>query len=432
MSSNRTRSSRARSSQSRKGTQTDPSNASSQTRPTTYSSKDAAFEQALIDANFYPEGYDENEPDNVEELTERFNKHRPSLSPSSFSPENFLEFKRKNREAKSEAAVMNSVFPMILGKETMPSGQNYPFNNLEPLASNISNPKPDYFNGSRPKQVYPTVRKDLGKYIVPSTDDSRPLLPNFFVEAKGPTGSAAEMKMQITQDIAVGTRGMHKMQSYGQSEPIYDGNAYTIGSTYHSGTSTLQLYAMHPNQPAVPDGQPEYHMAQLTAFAMTANAGTFRKGAAAFRNAQDWAKERRDEFIARTNEMAARFQQPQQEGEGEEEQGAEEEEEETEEEDEQDAEEEEEGEKVTEEEDEPATLTGQYMHSFTSPSQISTRNEYSSSTNIALAESDTSLDEFQTDFYKPSAKRSSTSRHYPQRHKRRTGKSSNLQDEESK
>jgi hypothetical protein len=147
-----------------------------------------------------------------------------------------LEFKQRNREAESEAAVMNSVFPVLLGKETIPSGQDYSFNNLEPLASNISNPKPDYFNNSRPKEVRPKARNDLGNYIVPSTDDSRPPLPNFFFEAKGPSGSTVEMELQVTQDIG---SGMHKTQSYGQDRPVFDGNAYTIGSTYDSNTGTL-------------------------------------------------------------------------------------------------------------------------------------------------------------------------------------------------
>jgi hypothetical protein len=330
MSLNRSRSSRARSSQSRKGTQTGPSNSSSQTRPTTYSSKDPAFEQALIDAHIYPYGYEYSDdddapvPNDLDEINARLQQSRPSLSPSQFTVRDFQQFQKLNTRAKSEAAVMNNVFPMIMSKDKMPSGQDYPFNNLEPLASNISNPKPDYFNGSRPKEVLPKVRKDLGKHIIPSTDDSRPLLPNFFMEAKGPTGSAAEMKLQITQDLAAGARGIHKMQSYGRDESVFDGNAYSIGSTYHSGTGTLQLYAMHPTKPAEPNGPPDYHTTQIDTYGLTGNLNGSRQGIAAFRNAQDWAKERRDEFIALANEMAATHVQKQQEEEEEEEEEKEE------------------------------------------------------------------------------------------------------------
>ncbi|OJD13356.1 hypothetical protein ACJ73_09211 [Blastomyces percursus] len=43
-------------------------------------------------------------------------------------------------------------------------------------------------------------------------------------------------------------------------------------------------------------------MTQLRSFAMTDNRDTFRSGACAYRNARDWAKERRDEFIKSANE----------------------------------------------------------------------------------------------------------------------------------
>jgi hypothetical protein len=81
-----------------------------------------------------------------------------------------------------------------------------------------------------------------------------------------------------------------------------------------------------------------------------------------------------------------------------------------------------------EEEEEPAILAGQYIHSSASPSQVSTQNEHSLTTDTALPESDTSLDELQRDYYPP-AKRSSKPRH-SQHRKRRTGRRS-TQDEES-
>jgi len=97
---------------------------------------------------------------------------------------------------------------------------------------------------------------------------------------------------------------MSKAQSYGQDGYTYDGNAYTLGSTYHSGTGTLQLYAMHPTQPADPSGQPQYHMTQLNSFGMTGNAETFRQGATWYRNSRDLAKEWRDSAIAQANATA--------------------------------------------------------------------------------------------------------------------------------
>jgi len=266
-------------------------------------------EPALIDAGYYPHGYeypdDEDTPipNNIEELIEeRLGQPRPSLSPSHFADGDFRNFQRENMKAKTEDRVRSGVFPIITGRSVIPSGENQKFNHLTPLTGNISAAQPDYYNGSRLAQLHPDVRRDLGHFIIPCTDTSRPMLPNFFTELKGPKGDAAEMQLQITQDLGNGARGMHKMQSYRQDEPVYDGNAYTLGATYHSGTGTLQMYAMHPTEPAQPGGDPQYHTTQINGFHMTGNRNTFLEGATWFRNARDWAKEKRDDFIALANE----------------------------------------------------------------------------------------------------------------------------------
>jgi len=298
-------SSSSRSRRSR-GTGTDPSGASSRTKPSTISSKDPAFEQAIIDAGYYPEGYDEIEPGNMEEIMERLGRPRPSLSPSSYPREKFLDFKRANTAATTE---IFEVFSEIRGKTVVPSGRNYPFKHLEPLAEGISAAQPDYFIGSQPAELHPSLRNDvdpdgLHRYIIPSNFTSRPILPNHFTELKGPTGDAAVMKLQITQDLAVGARGMLEMQSYGQDAPTYDGNAYTLGATYHSGTASLEIYAMHPTEPAQPGGAPQYHTTQVRSFAMRDTPERFREGATWYRNSMDLSKEYRDTAIARANEIA--------------------------------------------------------------------------------------------------------------------------------
>ncbi|KAK3068528.1 hypothetical protein LTS18_000624, partial [Coniosporium uncinatum] len=228
----------------------------SNTKPTTFSSIDAAFEQELIDNSIYPPGYNDVEPGNLEEIIEKLGQPRASRSPSKFSREKFVHFRRKNDEASTEAEVMSQVFPMITGKINVPSGYNQVFNNLKPLGDHISNAQPDYYNGSRPAEIRPKVRDDLEQYILPSNQRHRHALSNFFTEAKRPDGKASEAKRQVTQDLAVGARGMLMMQSYGLDEPVFDHKAHTLGSTYHSGTGTLQLYAMHPTEPGDADGKP--------------------------------------------------------------------------------------------------------------------------------------------------------------------------------
>ena len=95
---------------------------------------------------------------------------------------------------------------------------------------------------------------------------------------------------------------MHSLQSYGQDAVVYDNNAYTITSIYNDGT--LKLYTSHLTQPIEPEGQPEYYMNQLKAWAVTSDVETFRQGATAYRNSKDWAKEKRDEFIDAANGRA--------------------------------------------------------------------------------------------------------------------------------
>lgn len=92
------------------------------------------------------------------------------------------------------------------------------------------------------------------------------------------------------------------MWLFNKSLNSFDGNAYTFGSTYHSGR--LQLYAMHPTKPAQPGGQPQYHTTKLRGFDMAGDLDTCVEGIKWFRNSRDLAKDYRDAAIARANEIA--------------------------------------------------------------------------------------------------------------------------------
>ena len=197
---------------------------------------------------------------------------------------------------------MDSVIPIIEGevKSSRCVSGNIPFNNLDHLTdSTLSAGKPDRFYGARPKQLNRLIRNKIGYYIVPLTQEDLPIAPNFFLEAKGPDGTAAVAKRQAVYDGALGARGMQSLQSYGKNEPVYDNNAYTITSIYSDGT--LKFYTTHPARPAGPHDRPEYFINQLNGWQMTGNINAFRQGAAAYRNARDWAKEKRDGFIEVAN-----------------------------------------------------------------------------------------------------------------------------------
>lgn len=272
---------------------------------------DANFEQNLIDNGIYPDDYDFPDgrdpprPNNENVILDRLGQPRSSLSPSKFSEKAFRTFKQTNSRALHEDDVMSTVFPVIQGGAHISSARNMLFNNLKPVTDcNFVDAKPDFYDGARPAQIDRRIRAELGPYITPSTQLQAPALANFFTEVKGPDGNVAVAKRQACFNGVVGDRGMRKLAAYEVKnlKTVYDNNAYTITSTYHSATGSLQMYTVHSTQPADPETSPEYFMNQLRSFAMTDTAERFREGATVFRNARDLTMEQRNEIIATAND----------------------------------------------------------------------------------------------------------------------------------
>jgi hypothetical protein len=204
----------------------------------------------------------------------------------------------------NEGEVMRHVFPIIAGNSDILNKENLQFTRLDSMTGGVTiDPKPDFYDGARLEDIDKSVREELGPYIIPTGHRTAPVAPNFFMEAKAPHGAADVAKRQALQNGAYGARAMHSLQSYSAGKPVYDGNAYTVTTTYHAGTGTLQMYTTHPTQ-----GEdcisPEYHMTQVSGWALTGNINTFREGVTAFRNARDWAQEQRDAFITAANKRA--------------------------------------------------------------------------------------------------------------------------------
>ena len=284
-----------------------PSNTSysSNTSQTLKSSAyDADFKQKCIDYGIYMPSQ-RDKPGNWRELQDALANPRPSLSPSRFSDGAFDRFCEAEAEAQNEDAVNRKPLSTILGEERRdhPSDGNVPFGNMDGMAPDVfKRTKPDLYWGALPEQIDRRVRQDLSKQITPSTNDSYPAAPNFFLEVKGPDGSAANKTMQACYDGAIGARGMHALQNYGQAEPIYDNKTYTLSSTYHDGQ--LKIYAHHPSKPQPSKDTPQYYMTQLGAHSLTNSAQSFRQGVGAFRNARDLAREQGDIFIEQANSVA--------------------------------------------------------------------------------------------------------------------------------
>ncbi|KAF2457425.1 hypothetical protein BDY21DRAFT_343813 [Lineolata rhizophorae] len=277
---------------------------------------DANYQQRLIDGGTYPYGYkypDGHRPPlspNWGAANQRLAQYRASLSPSTFSEEKYQEFVEADADAFNEDEIKDSVLPAMLNAMGASSGarKNVLFTSIEPITDGITQAKPHYYYGARPEQIHkkirdPDVPDNLISHIIPSNNDHLPAAPNFFMKAKGPAGSAAEARRQACHDGAIGARAMQSLLSYGQSEPVYDNNAYTISSTYHDGT--LKMYGRSVAQPNGPGTRPEYYMHQIDTYGMTGNKKSFLQGATAFKNAQDMTRGHRNAAIARANEMAA-------------------------------------------------------------------------------------------------------------------------------
>lgn len=268
------------------------------------SAYDRDFEQKCVDHGVYMPRRD-TRPENWQNLQERLTQLRPSLSPLQFSDGAYNRFCEAEEDARDEDDVNRETLPIVLGGKSRdyPSAGNVPFRNIKDMAPDMfKKPKPDLYWGARTGQIDQRVRQDLNHEILPATKYTYPAAPNFFLETKGPDGSAAVKTRQACYDGAIGARAMHALQSYRQTKPTYDNKTYTISSTYHDGT--LKMYSHHPTQPRHLGEFSQYHMTQLGAFNLTHSAQTFREGVGAFRNARDFTREQGNILIDQANTVA--------------------------------------------------------------------------------------------------------------------------------
>ncbi|KAI9792800.1 MAG: hypothetical protein M1816_001532 [Peltula sp. TS41687] len=251
------------------------------------------FQQQLVDYDVYPPGYSHSDgripakPNNWNEINQALRRPRPSLSPSKFTDREHERFVQADAGASKEKQVSELIIPIIEGEITDPKCRSggLAFNNLDPLTDGTLKPgNPDIFYGARPEQLTRKVRDDLC--------------------ANGPDGAPAVAGRQVCYDGALGARGMHSLQTYGQDEAVYDNNTSTITSLYQYGQ--LRMFTSHLARPSKPEDRPEYHMTQIKGWCMVADADTFRQGATAYRNLRDWAKAQRDETINRANAIVNR------------------------------------------------------------------------------------------------------------------------------
>lgn len=265
---------------------------------------DPAFLQHMIDFEIYPFDIYAPEPTNLAAITKRLKRRRPSLSASQVTNQDFQIFRAKNARVLSEADCMMTDFPWIIGRSPNYYGANILFGNLSDLTNgDIVHAKPDFFEGCAPGELDKQVQQDLGKDIVPSSNPRAPCLPSFFAELKGPVGDRYVGQNQVLYDGALGARGIHQLRMYIDPETAYDNKAYAITATYESLGGQIVLYATHTIPPKDSANRIQYVQTLLGGWCIKYDIQSFRRGITAFRNAQDWAKEQRDELVATANSI---------------------------------------------------------------------------------------------------------------------------------
>ena len=301
---------------------------------------DEAFGQHLADNGISLEnrsfGGHRTLPSNYAEIKSRLAQRRRSLSPPAYpnADDAFEKFREQNESAKNAKFVMQDVLPFIIGSSaSIPHSGGFAFKNLKALTDgSIQVAFPESYDGCRPGELDPSIREQLGEYIVPSTDTRVPCLPTFFNVTKGPKGMIQAGQRQILYSATLGARAVHHLWCFitdftPASPAAFDNNAYVITALYQSAAGMLWLYATHPipatspsfstlsqnsaaasSSPSAPNRPPlvEYRTTLIHQSLLTQSAESFREGVSAYRNAREWAKEKRDELVAAANAKVAR------------------------------------------------------------------------------------------------------------------------------
>ncbi|KAI9721652.1 MAG: hypothetical protein M1828_005019 [Chrysothrix sp. TS-e1954] len=207
----------------------------------------------------------------------------------------------------SENQVMSEVLPLIAGHNVFQSRSNHGFKFLDDIIdAPIVRPRPDLYDGissSSMADVFGVYLRNIIQYAVYSIGEPELCLPNFFLEAKGPTGVPAVVTRQACYDGAFGSRAAEVAKWFADPTASITCEAHVIMSTLacNRGECTLTLYASHVSS-FDDSGKPaNYCATKLKRYDLADSAASFAEGVNAFRNAREWAQRRREELVRGVN-----------------------------------------------------------------------------------------------------------------------------------
>ena len=247
----------------------------------------------------YPSGEPAPEPSNLAEIRSRSTMRRASLD--SDLDELYERFCDELASCRREAEV-SSCIPMLRSKTDDPylRSMDLAFTNFLPLTDGTIVPaQPDVYYGARPDVLLPEIQEACNGLVVPSSDKTHPILPNFFVALKGPRGTRPVAESQACYDGALGARGLTLLTSIGAGKQVLEDQAYTITSTLQDGV--LRMYTSHLYVSRDPRRSWECAMTSVCSHLLDAGPDQFRGGVTAYRNLNEWAQEYRDDKILSAN-----------------------------------------------------------------------------------------------------------------------------------
>jgi hypothetical protein len=269
------------------------------------SPRDYLFEQHLVLNGVFPNSR-LTTPNNIEEIYQEMAQWQLPL----LSVQEFHDFKLMYKHNANEDTMMQFMIGALSQGESRAnfSSRNVRFNSLKPLTDGTLPPAfPDLCFGASPEQLETKILEELSEYILPSKQRYCPIVPNCFLEIASSRISTAEIRRQACYYGALGARGIIRLQSYGESEPVFDGNAYTFVVTFQDGT--LKIYAIWPKRsissPPSRDNdrwtQMEFRMAMVETWVLTASLERYREGMVALWNARRLTEKWRNSFIDAAN-----------------------------------------------------------------------------------------------------------------------------------
>lgn len=270
---------------------------SSKSSRSTISTTDSSFEDRAFDngvlnpVNFKP-------PANLDDLQERFNRARDTLSPSESE---YQKFAYKIRTALNEQTILLQTSQLL--KEYDELGYSKSYNQaFSALPKNVgfnnelSAAQPDMVEGLDMPEFDPfPIRKQLGGAAVLSSGSNATTLPHLAGEWKGPGKDMTLAQTQAGYDGASMVYGRNKARSFLGSA---DSTDHAFVSSFTTDGTTVNSFAHYST---TSQNQTKYHQYSITSSFPTTSFEDFRKSRRQLRNQQDYAKENsetlRDELI---------------------------------------------------------------------------------------------------------------------------------------